>query len=214
MFDPILRRMVAPVLDRSAARLATAGISANLVSIAGFVLGAAGAACVGAEQYGAGLALFLVNRACDGLDGAIARRRGATDRGGFLDICLDFILYAGFVFGFAVARPAENALAAAFLLFSFMGTASTFLAFAAIAARRGLTTDRYGPKAIHYLGGLTEGGETILAFVLFCALPDHFAPLAAVFGSLCCTTALSRLYAGWHAFGGPPVESVTRRAPD
>jgi phosphatidylglycerophosphate synthase len=41
--------------------------------------------------YGAALAAILLNRLLDGLDGALARRRGLTDAGGFLDISLDFL---------------------------------------------------------------------------------------------------------------------------
>ena len=70
--------------------------------------------------------------------------RGSTDLGGFLDIVLDFIVYAGMVFAFAVADPGANALAAAFLLFAFMGTGSSFLAFAMMAAKRRLSTDLRG----------------------------------------------------------------------
>ncbi|WP_435891264.1 CDP-alcohol phosphatidyltransferase family protein, partial [Klebsiella pneumoniae] len=39
----------------------------------------------------------------DGLDGALARRRGLTDAGGFLDIALDFLFYALVPFGFILA---------------------------------------------------------------------------------------------------------------
>src|SRR5262245_47627382 len=135
----------------------------------------------------------------DGLDGAVARRRGPTDLGGYLDIVLDFLFYAGVPFFFAVGRP-EEALPAAFLVFSFVGTGSSFLAFAAVAARRGLTTEARGRKAIYYLGGLTEGAETIALFVLICLLPGSFALLAWVFGGMCWVTTACRLAAGVGAF--------------
>ena len=95
-----------------------------------------------------------------------------TDLGGFLDIVLDFIVYAGLVFAFAVADPERNALAAAFLLFAFMGTGSSFLAFAIMAAKRGISSELRGRKSLYYLGGLTEGTETILFLVLACLLPS------------------------------------------
>lgn len=203
MLDARLRRLIGPALDRLGGGLARSGITADALTWTGFGAGLSAIALVAGEYYGAGLLAFLLNRLLDGLDGAVARRRGITDLGGYLDITLDFVIYAGFVLGFALAQPAENGLAAAFLLFSFMGTASTFLAFAAIAARRGLASERYGPKAIYYLGGLTEGTETILAFGLFCLLPAHFATLAVLFGALCCVTAASRVYMGYLAFREP-----------
>jgi CDP-alcohol phosphatidyltransferase. len=71
--------------------------------------------------YLAALVAIVLNRLLDGLDGALARLRGLTDAGGFLDIALDFLFYALVPFGFALAAPADNAIAAAWLLFAFMG---------------------------------------------------------------------------------------------
>lgn len=76
--------------------------------------------------YGAALAAIVLNRLLDGLDGALARRRGLSDAGGFLDISLDFLFYALVPFGFIVADPAQNALAGGWLLFAFIGTGSSF----------------------------------------------------------------------------------------
>src|SRR5262245_39628924 len=135
----------------------------------------------------------------DGLDGAVARHRGPTDLGGYLDILLDFLFYAGVPFFFAVGRPGE-ALPAAFLVFSFVGTGGSFLAFAAIAARRGLSTEARGRKSIYYLGGLTEGAETIGLFVLVCLLPAPFDLLAWAFGGLCWLTTPSRVASAVEAF--------------
>ena len=144
-----------------------------------------------------GLVLLLLNRLGDGLDGAVARRRGITDLGGFLDIVLDFIVYAGVVFAFALADPTANALAAAFLIFSFMGTGSSFLAFAVMAAKLGLATEARGRKSLYYLGGLTEGTETLLVFVAFCLFPGAFPALALVYGLLCWLTTLGRILTAW-----------------
>ena len=143
--------------------------------------------------YGLGLLLFLANRVADGLDGAVARHTGLSDLGGFLDIVLDFLVYAGMVFAFAFADPAANALAAAFLLFAFMGTGSSFLAFAVMAAKRGFATERRGRKSLYYLGGLTEGVETILFLALACLLPAGFPWLALGFALLCWITTACRI---------------------
>jgi hypothetical protein len=101
--------------------------------------------------------------------------------------------------GFALA-DATYAVAAAFLIFSFVGTGSTFLAFAIMAAKRGLTSTRRGAKAFFYLGGLAEGTETIVFFVIVCLQPDWFPSAALIFGSLCVLTAAGRGVAGWRAF--------------
>jgi phosphatidylglycerophosphate synthase len=193
VLDARLRRLIDPPLDRLGAPLAARGLSANAVTVAGFAIGLCAAVAIAWRAYLLGLGLLLLNRLCDGLDGAIARRRGLTDLGGFLDIVLDFLIYSAVPFAFALADPAANALAAAFLIFSFVGTGSSFLAFAIMAARRGIATDLRGRKSLYYLGGLTEGTETILVFVLACLWPALFPWLALIFGLLCWLTTATRI---------------------
>ena len=154
-------------------------------------------AAIAHHAYVLAIGLILLNRLFDGLDGALARQRGLTDLGGFLDILLDFIFYAGVPFAFALADATANALPAAFLIFSFIGTGCSFLAFAIMAAKRGITTELRGKKSLYYLGGLTEGSETIGAFLLACLLPAHFPIIAWLFGALCWLTTTTRIIAAW-----------------
>ena len=98
----------------------------------------------------------------------------------------DFLVYAAIPLGFAVADPAGNGLAAATLLASFMASGATFLAFAATAAKRKLTTSAQGEKSMYYLAGLAaEGFETILALMAMCIWPSYFAVIAYSFAAIC-----------------------------
>src|SRR5215470_10364917 len=161
MLDSYMRHIVDPPLDRVGSRLAAAGVPADTVTLVGFGVGLLAIPCLAGEWYGVALTAILANRLADGLDGAVARHTSLTDFGGYLDIVCDFIVYSGVAFGFALAR-AENALPAAFLILSFVGTGSSFLAYAILAAKRGLATEARGRKSLYYLGGLTEGTETLL----------------------------------------------------
>ena len=199
MLDPLARRLIDPPLNLMGEALAARGIAANTVTIAGFAIGLAAPLALAFEAYLLALAAILLNRLADGLDGAVARVRGPSDLGGFLDIVLDFVFYAGVPLGFALARP-DFALPAAFLLASFMGTASSFLAFAVFAAKLGLNTNRRGGKALYYLGGLTEGTETIACFVACCLFPALFPYFAYGFGTLCWLTTAFRLASGVQTF--------------
>jgi phosphatidylglycerophosphate synthase len=203
MFDNRIRRAIDPLLDRISAILSHLGLSANAITIAGFVAGCGAWAALALREYELALGLIAANRIADGLDGALARRQGPTDLGGYLDIALDFFFYAGVPFFFAVGRP-EAALPAAFLIFSFVGTGSSFLAYSVIAAKRGVTTQAHGPKAIYYLGGLAEGAETIVAFVLICLFPDQFAVIAWIFGGICCWTTVTRVASAVYTFRDRP----------
>ncbi len=191
MLDRAARRLIDPTLDSLARRAARLGLTADRVTVLGFGIGLAAIVAIAVKLYLVGLVLLLLNRLADGVDGCLARRNGPTDLGGYLDIVLDFIIYAGLGFAFALAQP-EQAVAAAFLIFSFMGTGSSFLAFAIFAAKRRLG-EQQGLKGFYYLGGLTEGTETILLFVFVCLLPGYFAEAAYVFGALCWLTTIGRI---------------------
>ena len=199
MLDAAMRRIIDPPLDAAGRRVAALGLGANTITLGGFAVGLLAIPLLAVESYGAALAAILANRLADGLDGAVARHRGPSDLGGYLDIVCDFLFYSAVVFGFALARP-ENALPAAFLIFSFVGTGASFLAFAAIAAKRGLTSAKRGRKSLYYLGGLTEGTETIAAFVALCLFPDAFAAIAYGFGLLCWITTAARILTAWRSF--------------
>ncbi|MCC5883444.1 MAG: CDP-alcohol phosphatidyltransferase family protein [Halomonas sp.] len=174
------------------------GVRPDQVTLVSFGIGMLSLPLLALELYLAALVTILLNRLGDGVDGALARLTdSASDAGGFLDIGLDFVFYAAVVLGFALADPTANALAAAFLLFAFIGTGTSFLAFAIMAGRHGLERPRFQRKAFYYLHGLTEGTETILAFVLFCLLPGHFPLLAVLFGAACLITTVTRLWGGY-----------------
>lgn len=196
MLDSRIRPIIDPPLNRLAARITGRGITANQVTLTGFALGLAAIPVLALELYSLALALILLNRLLDGLDGALARRLGPTDLGAYLDIVLDFIVYSAVVFGFCLAQP-EHALYGAFLIFSFIGSGTAFLAFAILAEKRGLETNAQGNKSIYYLSGLAEGFETIVALALMCLLPDYFYLVAVCFGLLCWVSTVGRIAEAW-----------------
>ncbi len=173
------------------------GITANQISLTGFFLGMLAVPCLFLNWYLPALVCIILNRVADGLDGQVARLATPTDAGGYLDITLDFIFYSAIVFGFALADPASNSLAAAALLFSFMGTGGSFLAFGIMAERREISNFRYPNKGFYYLDGLAEGFETILFLVLFCLFPESFAVLAWIFAVICYLTTIIRVISGY-----------------
>lgn len=201
MFDAAIRPHIDKPLARMATHLVAWKISANTVTGIGFLLGMGAAGLVASGQFLPGLGVFLASRLLDGLDGAVARQTRLTDLGGYLDITLDFIVYASMVLAFGLADPASNALAAAFLTASFMAPASTFLAYAIFAAKRGITTEIRGRKSLYYLGGLTEGFETIATIALMCVLPAWFPVIAIIYAVMCWITGGTRIAAAMLAFG-------------
>lgn len=199
MVDKWAMEMVGPLLKKGSALLARKGVCADHVTLTGFFIGILAVPALAWEWYGVALLLILLNRLCDGLDGALARMTNSTDAGGFLDIVLDFIFYSAVIFGFALAEPENNGLAAAALIFSFVGTGSSFLTFAIMAEKRKLQSMIYPYKGFYYLGGLTEGTETLLCFVLLCLFPRYFNYIAWTFAALCGITTVMRVWGGYHS---------------
>lgn len=200
MLDRYAIPLIRPPIAATARLLVRAGLGANTVTLLGFGLGLCAAILIASGAYSIGAVAILASRLCDGLDGAVARQTQATDAGGFLDITLDFLFYASIPLAFAVTDPANNALPAALLLAAFMGTGSSFLAFATLAAKRGLQDLATPGKSFYFLGGLTEATETLAFFVAMCLWPAHFATLAYAFAALCGITIVTRIWWGWRTF--------------
>lgn len=204
MFDRILNRTLQCPLQRMASGLVALGLRADHVTWAGFVVGLTAVALIAQGHTQWAIVSIALNRLADGLDGAMARLTQPTDLGAFLDISLDFLFYASIPLAFVLADPARNALPGAVLIYSFIGTGCTFLAFAVLAAKRGATSTAYPDKGFYYLGGLTESTETIAVFVLMCLVPHWFGTLALIFAALCGLTTATRIGAGIAVFKPPP----------
>ncbi|MDP3195722.1 CDP-alcohol phosphatidyltransferase family protein [Tabrizicola sp.] len=194
MLDGMIREVIDAPLNRGGRWLAARGASADAVTVVGLALGLTGAALVALGFSGVIVALLvLASRLADGLDGAVARARGKSDFGGYLDIVCDFTFYGAIPFAFVLCDPASNGAAGAFLLAAFYVNGATFLGYAILAAKRGMETVSRGEKSLYFTAGLLEGTETILFFLLIVLIPTVFVPAAWIFGALCLVTAAARV---------------------
>jgi phosphatidylglycerophosphate synthase len=204
MLDATLRPLIDPALNRAGRWLAARGVTANGVTLAGLACGLAMAAMLALGAGASALLPLALSRLADGLDGAVARASQKTDFGGYLDITADFAFYGAVPLAFVLRDPGLNGAAGAFLLAAFYVNGASFLGFAVLAEKRGLTTRAQGEKSLYFSAGLLEGTETILFFALLCLLPQHFAPLAWAFGGGCLATALARVLLARRLFHSAP----------
>ncbi|MDT8340552.1 MAG: CDP-alcohol phosphatidyltransferase family protein [Longimicrobiales bacterium] len=205
MLDPVLR----PVKDialRPVAR-ALVGVHPGLVTGAGLALGLASAGAAWQGSFRLALLLWLGNRILDGLDGAVAREgKRATDLGGFLDLVADFIVYAAIPLALAVRADAPPGLleAVAVLLGTFYVNAAGWMIPAAILERRRATGGTPpSPTTVVIPEGLISGGETVLFYALFLALPEFQVPLVQTMAALTAVTILQRVAWARRAFAAP-----------
>jgi phosphatidylglycerophosphate synthase len=204
MLDRYITPLIRPAVENMARALVRRGVRADHVTLAAFGIGLVAMVCIALRAYSIGAILILASRLCDALDGAVARQTQTTDAGGFLDIALDFLFYAGIVLAFALSAPKSNALPAAVLLTAFIGTTSSFLAFATLAAKRGIESMEYPDKSFYFLGGLAEATETLLFFMAMCLWPRWFPQLAYAFAVLCAITTFTRIVGGYQTLKNKP----------
>lgn len=190
MLDTRARAIYAPTLDRVASRLVARGVGPGAVTTAGLVVGIGACLAAAFGAWGPALALWLVNRVLDGLDGAVARRGRPSDLGGMLDLLADFVVYGGFVVAVAVAIPGAR-LACTVLLAAYLLNNVALLSFASLIEKRGMTLG--DERSLRFTAGLTEGTETILAYSLISLLPGRAATIAWVFAAMVLFTTAQRV---------------------
>jgi phosphatidylglycerophosphate synthase len=197
MFDRQLRRTSARLLDPVVGLCAA--VHPLWFTACGVLLGlaAAASAAVGAALVSA--LLWLLNRVADGVDGPIARQRGeASDRGGYLDIVADTVVYAAVPLGLAL-RVDDAWPATAVLLAGFYVNSVSWLYLSAVAERRARGAATTGETTtVHMPVGLVEGTETIVLYTAMLVLPQYFEVLAWVMAALVAVTVVQRVVGSRH----------------
>lgn len=191
MFDEWLRG----VKDRAFAGLAArlGGVSPDAVTLLAFLAGAAAVAAILAGWRGAALALWLLNRTLDGLDGTLARVQGrSSDFGAYLDILLDFVIYAAVPIALVLAAPSpgDATLAALVLMGGCYVNAASWMYLAAILERRGQHT---GATRVVMPAGLVAGTETIVFYSAAILLPERIGLIFWVMAGLVLVGVVQRM---------------------
>jgi phosphatidylglycerophosphate synthase len=192
MFDTPLRK----VKDRVGAPLARrlSRVSPIVISLVALVVALLAAWSAYRQLYLAAFALWILNRALDGLDGLLARMHGKqSDFGGYVDILTDFIVYAALPIGLVAGSPSnERYLALAFMLASFYVNTASWMYLAAILEKRAAHAPEI-QTTIVMPAGIIGGFETIIAYGIFLIFPAHITILFSVFSALVFITTLQRL---------------------
>ncbi len=193
MLDAWIRPRIDPPLNKMGRLLAQRGVHPNTLTILGFLIGISTIPLIAYGYFLPAFFALILNRLLDGLDGAVARAKSLSDLGGFLDIVSDFIVYSSIPFAF-VLYDATYGVWSSFLIFSFMGATSSFLAYAIMSAKQEKKPcAKRGLKSFHYLGGISEGFETFLALAIVCLFPWSFPTVALIYGAMCWLTTLGRI---------------------
>ena len=185
MLDSLIRRYIMSALALPASKIASAGIRARSLALAGFTAGFAAIPVIARSAYLAGLGLIGLSRLLNVLASAVAKLRGKTAHDDFLERVLELLWSASVPFAFALAEP-ERALAAMFLLLGLVARAAA------------LTADSrptWGPAgaALDFGGTLVGRSELFAVYALVCLFPHWFSIAAYVLGIACFVMTGSRV---------------------
>ena len=200
MFDHWLRmlkdRWLAPVALALGSR-----VPPNAVTVLAFVAGVLCAAAAARGWRGTSAGLWLANRVLDGLDGTLARvhhRQSAF--GGYLDIVLDFVVYAAVPIGMLLAPGMEGLLWPGVLLMAafFVNAASWMYLSAILEGQASGARERGELTTITMPPGLVAGAETFAFYLAFLLVPNWRAAGFLLMAGLVMVNVVQRLVWAWH----------------
>ncbi|KAF2678475.1 CDP-alcohol phosphatidyltransferase family protein [Lentithecium fluviatile CBS 122367] len=169
------------------------------ITLLAFVCGVQSCICAASSQAALSLGLWVLNRAFDCLDGAVARhRRQASDLGGFLDLLGDFIVYSAIPI--ACALSSDNSgpslwLSVAVLEASFHVNNFVLFYVAAIVEKRKALGGENNVKELTSLAmrpALIEGAESAVFFTAMLAWPQYLAQISWCMAFLVCVGIIQR----------------------
>ncbi len=178
----------------------------ELLTWLALVLGVTTAVLLWRQLYGWAFLFWVLNRTFDGLDGTVARlTERQSDFGGYLDILLDFVVYAAIPIGLVLGRPSPvNYQLLALLLGVFYVNAASWMYLAAILEKRALGATTKGEQTTVTMPvGLVGGVETIVFYGVFMLFPDQTAVLFGMMAILTAVTIGQRLLWAKRHLSGP-----------
>jgi phosphatidylglycerophosphate synthase len=177
-------------------------LSPNVLTVTALGIGLSAAVAASQAWYALALILWLLNRVIDGLDGAVARAFDKqTDIGGYLDILLDFTVYAAVPIGAALSMPSTpNLMGLALLLAVFYVNAASWMYLSAVMEKR-YVRDEHSPRRQQRLeltsvampAGLIGGTETFIFYCLFLIMPGQLPWLFVLMALLVSVTVIQRV---------------------
>ncbi len=177
-------------------RLARAGVTADMVTIAGVLTAVATAVSVGTGHLYVGVALITIGGLMDALDGAVAKAgKSASPRGAYFDSVADrlsdFLIFGG-VAWYLLDRPDPRL---ALLPLAILGVSSLISYQRAKAESLGFTAK----------GGLMERAERLILLSLALLIHVVLVPLLWLLLALCVATAIGRFRRVWRQASGAPT---------
>lgn len=186
MLDTHGRKYVQPLIEKTADFFLKLGLSANQVTILGFIIGASSGIFV---YFGyTFLAVFILwfSGFIDAVDGTMARKTKPSPWGTLLDITFDRLVEISVIIGLAF-RYTDSMWALLLLSVSIIFAMTVFLTVGALSEKNGI-------KSFYYQAGLAERTEGFLLFSLMMIFTDYLTVITMIFFAIELFTTFQRLF--------------------
>ncbi len=200
MLDQVTRSLKDSLLT-PLERVIPHGLHPDTITWVSLIPGLAAALLAGVGLTGWAVAAFVANRILDGLDGLLARRRHLqSDFGGYLDIIVDFVVYAAIPIGvWYGAAGGAGALPLVLLLSVFYVNGASWMYLSAVLEKRRpkdgepSSSRRSEHTTVTMPRGVVEGTETVIFFTLFLLIPRLYVLLFSIMTALTAAGVVQRL---------------------
>ncbi|MCG8570023.1 MAG: CDP-alcohol phosphatidyltransferase family protein [Spirochaetes bacterium] len=186
MLDILLRKLKDAILLPVAKGLGKF-LTPNQISIFSFILGWGCVWFILNQNFYIALVFWILNRIFDGFDGLVARINGQqSDFGGYLDILLDFIIYAAIPIALTYqGNTIPIYLSLAILLGVYYINAVSWLYLSAILEKKKQGAEYHQElTTVTMPAGLIGGTETIIVYILFFLFPNQLPWFFLAFSAL------------------------------
>ena len=167
-----------------------------VLTLVSLLFGLLAVGALGYQLYWLAFAAWFFNRAFDALDGVVARMQDSqSDFGGYLDILVDFVVYAIVPIGLVLGRPSTvGYVALALMLAVFYVNAASWMYLSAILEKRAAGALAQGEQtSVTMPAGLIGGVETIIFYSAFIIFHNWYIWLFGLMTILVAITILQRL---------------------
>lgn len=175
-------------------------LSPNQISVIAFFSGLISCFLIFSRLIYPALIFWLLNRIIDGLDGTVARiSNRQTDWGGYLDIMLDFVIYALIPISFTLVYSSAyySYLFLSIMLAVFYINSASWMYLSTLIQKRSCNNPDKELTSVPMPAGLIEGTETILAYTLFFLFPAYLSQIFLVVSGLTLLGIMQRMIWGY-----------------
>ncbi len=199
MFDKQLRPLKDRVLLPAAKQLAKI-VTPDQISLISFAFGLLSCWFIFSRNMIPALLFWILNRILDGLDGTVARVSDRqSDWGGYLDLMLDFIIYAAIPITLSIVfnNGIITYLALSVMLAVFYINSASWMYISALQGAAETAGTRKELTSVPMPTGLVEGGETVILYTIFFLFPSILSILFFITSGLTVVGIIQRLRWGY-----------------